>query len=296
MHRLIIRGERKMLLKDALFVFKNFLTNKELSTKTIKGYLYDLNCFNEWFVKRYNYPLYLEEITLEQIEEYLLMLKLEKNYQATSRNKIQISFKAFLSYAYKKNLICEDIGSKLQRIKAPRKEMQYLTEEEVIKFAEALENNLYKLAVLTMFYTGVRISELTNLKSDNVDLQKRVIHIYLGKGAKSRIIPICDKLYKLLIEYTDNWKVESPYFFATSRTVRLSLVTLEHAINKTRKKLNWSKKITAHTFRHSFASSLVAKNVNIVNISKLLGHSSLKTTEIYTHTDFSQLKNAVDTI
>lgn len=286
----------RMFLRDCLSDFKNFLINKELSPKTIKGYLYDLNCFNKWFVKSYNYPLYLEEITLQQIEEYLLMLKLEKNYQADSRNKIQISFKAFFTYAYKKSLISEDIGRKLQRIKVPHKERQYLTEEETIKFTEGLENNLYKLAVLTMFYTGMRISELTKLKTEDVDLEKKTIHIYLAKGAKSRVIPMCDKLYELLLDYINNWKVESPYFFATTKTGKLSIVTLEHAISKTRKKLNWSKKVTAHTFRHSFASSLVARNVNIVNISKLLGHSSLRTTEIYTHTNFLQLKDAVDSL
>lgn len=78
-----------MLLKDSIYPFKNFLINKELSNKTIKGYLYDLNCFNEWFIKRYNYPLYLEEITLEQIEEYLLMLKLEK----TIKLPVEIKYK-----------------------------------------------------------------------------------------------------------------------------------------------------------------------------------------------------------
>ena len=122
------------------------------------------------------------------------------------------------------------------------------------------------------------------------------IHVRNGKGRKSRRIPICNTLREKLLDYLE-WRVpDADQFFATKKTGKLSLATVQSTIKETRERLGCSKKITAHVFRHSFASELVKKDVNIVSISRLLGHSNLKTTSVYTHVAQDQLVDAVLTL
>lgn len=144
----------------------------------------------------------------------------------------------------------------------------------------------------------MRISECTKLKLKYVDFKNEVIHIIAGKGNKDRDIPMSSKLIKLLIDYIKNKRldVNSEFLFCTKRTGKLSPQYVNRQINEAVKRLGWDKHVSAHIIRHSFASRLVLKNVNIVKIQKLLGHSDLRVTSIYTHTSAKELKDAVDKI
>ncbi len=284
-----------MLLSSSLEEYKEYLTTTDKSPATLEGYSIDLDSFLRWLEAEYNCPAFVEDITIRDIEKYLLMLKEERKYQPASRKRASISIKMFLKYAYKKKLCKEDIASEIESIKVPLKERDYLSEKEVMDFARAMDHDLARVIVLAMYYTGLRISEITNLKVDDVNLEKKVIKVVNGKGRKDRTIPICGKLRDLLLDYVA-WRVNSEHFFATEKTGRVSKMTVDRAIRQTRQKLNLKKNVTAHTFRHAFASQLVAKNINIVHISKLLGHSDIKVTSVYTHTDTSQLEDAVNVL
>lgn len=165
--------------------------------------------------------------------------------------------------------------------------------EELLK---VIEHPLINLVVRTLYNTGLRISECLDLTIDTVDLENKVIHVIAGKGNKDRIVPISDKLYAYLKSYvdTDRPTVETDNFFATAKTGKLSPQYVNLMLAIATKTLGWNKKVTCHILRHSFASRLVEQDVNLVQIQKLLGHSSLKVTSIYTHSSIDKLKSAVN--
>lgn len=171
-----------------------------------------------------------------------------------------------------------------------------MSEEEVSQFVAAIQHRLIQLAVQTLYFTGMRISECLHLQVADVDLEGNVIYVVNGKGSKDRKIPINSKLKELLIDYKDNWRVESEFFFATRISGTLSVTSVARVLRETTEALGWKKKVTAHILRHSFASKLVKNNVHLVKISKLLGHSSLKTTSIYVHSNLEDLQDAVNTM
>ncbi len=142
----------------------------------------------------------------------------------------------------------------------------------------------------------MRIFEALALEEADVDLRGSWINVRQGKGRKNRRIPICNTLRAKLTDYLE-WRVpDARQFFATKKTGGLSLARVQSSIKETRDRLGCGKKVTAHVFRHSFASELVKKDVNIVSISRLLGHSNLKTTSVYTHVAQDQLVEAVLTL
>lgn len=282
-----------MLLKKSIQEYEKYLKNTGKSPKTVKGYIYELTVFKEHLVKKTNMPIAVEDITTKAINDYVLYLLTDKNYAPYSRRRIVIILKAYFTYAYNEELTKDKLSEKILSVKTPKKERKFLTLEEVQEFLSNVENRLIRLAIGTIYYTGMRISECCNLKMEDVDMRNKVIHVVNGKGGKDRPIPICDKLYDIFTDYISNWRIESEWFFATEKTGALAVPTVEHTVAAVRNELGW-KNVTPHTFRHSFASSLVEKDVNLLKISKLLGHSSLKTTQIYIHTNISQLADAVN--
>lgn len=285
-----------MLFSEAIERFHKYQTTIERSPQTIRGYNEDLTLFSRYLQGKYNCPMYLEDITKQDVEDYLLLLRDEKGYQPASRKRILGSVRSFFNYAYRSEWCEKNVTATLEPIKCPQKERHFLTEDEVNQFVSAIQHQLIRLVVQTLYFTGMRISECLNLKIGDVDLEANVIHVVKGKGSKDRKIPINPKLKELLIDYGKNWRVESEYFFATRISGTLSVTSVARVLRETTEALGWKKKVTAHILRHSFASKLVKNNVHLVKISKLLGHSSLKTTSIYVHSNLEDLQDAVNTL
>lgn len=228
----------------------------------------------------------------------LKYLKEDRNLSPASRSRNLYTLRSFYNFACKKDLCQQNIATKLEPIKLRQKERVYLTSEEVDELVNAIDHPLVKIVVQTLYYTGMRISECLDLKIEDLDFKDNIIHIKRGKGNKDRDIPISHKLKGILEEYwnTERKYINSPYFFATSKTGRLSSVYVNTVLHQTTEKLHWTKRVTAHTLRHSFASNLVKNEVSLVNIQKLLGHSNLKITSIYTHTNMDELSKAVNSL
>ena len=131
-----------------------------------------------------------------------------------------------------------------------------------------------------------------------MDLKNKIISVKNTKSKKDRQIPIHRDLSPLLEEYLKCWRFgkNTPFFFISRNKNRVSPDYINRVLYETTQGLHWDKKVTCHIIRHSFASNLVAKNVNIVNIQKLLGHNDLSTTSIYTHSNIDELANAINTI
>lgn len=151
--------------------------------------------------------------------------------------------------------------------------------------------------VQTMFFTGGRVAEMTRLKLNEVDLKKNMLHIIGGKGNKDRDIPISLRLNKILTHYLKRIRkpeVQTDRFFTTMTTGGISANYINGCIRNAVVKLGWKKDVSAHVLRHSFSSNLLAKGASVVNIQKLLGHSSLAVTTRYLHQDKDTLHEAVN--
>lgn len=285
-------------LKAIINEYIQHLINTEKSGETITGYGNQLKRMESYFLKMFNYPPYLQDITLTNLEEYLGS-QLAKGLSQASRSRIYHIIRAFYNYCYKKELIERNIALSLEPIKIKRKERTYLKENEVVALVQEIKNELVKIVVTAIYHTGMRVSECTNLKRKDVDFENQVIHIIGGKGNKDRDIPISDKLNEILTDYLENKRSKfncSEYFFATMKSGRISPQHINRQISIAVKKLKWDKQVSAHILRHSFASKLVQKEVNLVRIQKLLGHSDLRVTSIYTHTSQDELRQAVNAI
>ncbi|UGB30583.1 tyrosine-type recombinase/integrase [Metabacillus sp. B2-18] len=285
-----------MLLNKSIELLKQNLLDKGRSKETIRGYIMDITLLDRFLTEKYNCPTYLEELTEDDIESYLRMLREEKGYQPASINRHLNSIRVLCKFAYKKDLIEKNPSRNVEQLKCQRKERVFLSADELDTLLESIDHRLVQLAVRTMAYTGLRVSECTKLTIDDIDLENDLIHVIAGKGNKDRVVPISGTLKPYLLDYINGWRVNvgSNKFFATKKTGELSHQTINRVLQETTYKLEWKKKVTCHILRHSFASFLVAKNVNVTKISKLLGHADVRTTSVYMHTNTQELKEAVN--
>lgn len=286
-----------MLLSDVIERFKKYLITTDKSKETIRSYGVDLSNFEQFLEEKYNCPLYLDEIQVEDIEDYLYHLK-KKNLQTASRSRNLYTLRSFWNYAYKNKLCKWNLAMAVEPIKIQKKERTYLSTEEVEKLIEEIDHSLIKLVVQTLYYTGLRINECLNLKIEDVDLDTKVIHVIEGKGNKNRDIPINQHLLILFENYINSGRInsDSSYFFATKKSGKLSAPYVNSVLRDTVNRLGWKKHVTAHILRHSFASNLIKKGVNLVYVQKLLGHSNLKVTSIYTHANMEDLDKSINVL
>ncbi|MEW9702597.1 tyrosine-type recombinase/integrase [Paenibacillus sp. SI8] len=284
-----------MVLLEAIGQFEKYQTSIDRSEKTIEAYRNDLLFFVKYLVDAYNCTPYLTDVTSEDIEDYFFYLKKERGYSPASLKRKLAVFRTFYNFCNKKKYCNTNAAVHVETIKQEHREKEFLTSGEVLQLVDAIDHQLMKKVVLTLYYTGLRISECINLTLEEIDFKHNTIKIY-GKGKKERIVPLNLKLKEILLHYIEN---ERPYsktnnLFCTAASGGVSDSYVNKLIKTAVDKLGWNKEVTCHTFRHSFASNLVKKNVNVVQIQKLLGHTSLSTTTVYTHTKLDDLTSAVN--
>ncbi|GBF35593.1 site-specific recombinase XerD [Desulfocucumis palustris] len=268
---------------------------KNLNHKTLKAYNIDLKQFIDFI---YNYNGELSRVSLS---DYITFL--HKTYKPRSIKRKIASVKAFLNYLEYEAIIEENPFMKIRlKIKEPLtlpktipiKTIQLIFSTAYQKLSQQKNTSLYQystvlrdIAVLELlFATGIRVSELCSLMSRDVDLLEGTIKIY-GKGSKERIVQIGNQqVLTSLSNYKNAFKDEilnAGYFFINRLQRRLSEQSVRIMINKYVEIAGLSNHITPHMFRHSFATLLLEEDVDIRFIQKLLGHSSIITTQIYTH-------------
>lgn len=274
-----------------------------LSTKTINAYEIDLYQLMQYFNEEFSIGK-MEHISKDMIKSYLQ--KLSHFKPKTIKRKIA-SMKAFFSFYEFEN---ESFINPIRKIKIHLKEPHILPTvmhcndvKKILKFLyeERINNQhddsyTYKaqtrnIAIVELlFATGIRVSELCQLQNQDVDLQHGIIKVY-GKGSKERIIQICSKeVMSVLKEYNRLLKPET-FFFVNRLGHEISTQSVRLLVKRCAKELNLSKHITPHTFRHTFATLLLEEGVDIKYIQILLGHSSIITTQIYTHVNSSKQKD-----
>jgi len=184
-------------------------------------------------------------------------------------------------------------------ISGERKERNHLSKAEFDRLENAIEHPLVKKVVVTLFYSGMRITECLNLTIGDVDTSKNVIKVREAKNKTFREIPLHQRLKKLLEDHLSDADLQDSLvrkqrLFATSKSGKITPSYVNQIIREATVEAGLTGKVTAHTLRHSFASRLIKKNCNLVYVQKLLGHADLRTTSVYTHAKMDDLVGSVD--
>ena len=279
-----------MKLKEMLQDYLEYCQyRKELDNKTVKAYRIDLRQYFE----------FVGECDLDKnwIERYIT--NLHKNFrQKTVKRKIA-SVKAFYNFLEDEELIQENPFRKIKvKFKEtselpkiiPREEIEQLLQSMYtdLKIRKKKEKSILRdIAVVeTLFATGARVSEISNIKKENINLNTGVIRIK-GKGGKERYILIGERSVLELLKryYEQNYEniKQSGYFFVNRDGERFSEQSIRLMIKRYAKNAGIERNITPHMFRHSFATYLIEEGVDISCVQRILGHSSIKTTQIYIH-------------
>lgn len=274
---------------------------KRLDNKTLKAYQIDLKQYKHFSSAL---PECLSKDTLDQF-----ITNLHKQYKPKTIKRKIASLKAFFHYLEYKELLEENPFSKLDiRFREAKLLPKTIPFHSIQKFLSTLykEKELaaseYQLrccirniaVVELLFATGMRISELCSLKPTDIDFESNSILIY-GKGAKERIIQIGNpEVLAALILYQKTFEKDIAtcgYFFVNKLHHKLSDQSVRFMINKYAELAGIHQHITPHMFRHSFATLLLEQDVDIRYIQRMLGHSSISTTEIYTHVSNAKQKD-----
>lgn len=224
-----------------------------------------------------------EEITEEDIKSFMV-----NNLQNSSSSSV-IVFLSAIKYAYS-NIIKKEITHGIKRPKRERKLPSVLTKEEVRKLFNSLINKKSKLIISLMYACGFRVSELVNLKLENLDFDEKIGHIKQAKGKKDRIFNIPNFLVDDLKERVNFQKEFNQVYVFSGPKGKLSSRNIQKIVSNAAKKAGIMKDVHCHTLRHSFATHLLENGTDIRHIQTLLGHSSIATTELYTHISREELK------
>lgn len=256
-----------------LDVFGNYLKYKNYSERTIQIYKHYLNKF-----LIYNKTIDPYQLTIKQLNKYLL----ETKYSSISQqNQIINSLKLFFKYILKKS---EIHLNKIERPRSEKKLPKIIEKKHSLNIYKSISNQKHKCLVGLGLGFGLRVSEVINLKNKDIDSKRMIINVLNAKGKKDRIVPLSEDFLIELRKYYIQYKPKE-YLFNGQNEDKYSTTSCNQIIKK-----YYGDEYHFHNLRHSFATHLLESGVDIKIISKLLGHNSVKTTEIYLHLSTDHLK------
>lgn len=281
---------------DKALEFKTYLLiDKKYSNETIDSYMNDLYKYYE-YIKQKN--LKIDNIKRKDIMEYTKYLR-QKQLSTNSINHNISVLRTFYKFLVVSNRFVTDPIDYLEVPKLRKTLPKVLSYEEVQSLLDIDLTNKYsyrnKAMLELMYATGLRVSELVNLKVNDIDLEMDLIRT-IGKGSKERIIPIGDYAVYFVKLYINEYrkqllKENTDYVFLNNHGKRLSRQSFYKLVKELAIKKNIKTEFSPHTLRHSFATHLLDRGADIVSIKEMLGHSSLSTTQIYTHISNQKLKD-----
>jgi len=264
---------------EAILKLEEKLIRLNYSWQTVKTYKH---CFNTFL--RYYSGKEVQEITKAEIESYLVHLIREKGIAPSTQNQIINAIKFY----YEKVLHHPLQFYNLQRPKKFKSLPNVLSTQEVRRIFQAVSNKKHYCMLLAIYACGLRVSELTRLRIQDIRSGENLIFIKSGKGKKDRYVPLSAHLLKELRAY---YRIYRPdyWLFEGQTGGQYSTRSVQNVFRRAVKKARINAYCTLHTLRHSYATHLVQQGTDLRTVQRLLGHNSLKTTQIYTHITDQQL-------
>lgn len=283
--------------------FRSFLSlEKSLSENSIEAYLHDIQKLVQ-FLEFKKYDLSPKDINLGHLQEFVKWVN-ELGMSAGSQARMISGIKGFYKYLLLENLLTVDPTTLLEAPKLARKLPDTLSVNDINRLIEAVDlsregGQRNKAMLETLYSCGLRVSELVNLKISNLFFQEDYIKV-TGKGDKERLVPIGTAAIRQIEIYKNEVRCHVPikkdqedYLFLNNRGSKISRVHVFTTIKELAFKIQLKKKISPHTFRHSFATHLIEGGADLRAVQEMLGHESITTTEIYTHLDREYLRQAI---
>ncbi len=272
---------------------------KRYSVNTLRAYADDLTVFFQFLQSQFDTVL-PEEVSTAMIRSWMASLTVQK-VQPRSINRKISSLKSFFKHCLVQGKIAKNPAKSLQILKTKKRlpsyveqdQMQQLLEKTV--FPDSYEGRFEYLVVSILYFTGMRVSELVNLKEQHIDVKRYQVKV-LGKGNKERIIPLHKALAELIAQYLKEREQESKgmdflQFLVTHKGKPVSTRQVYDIVKKHLSSVTTAEKKSPHVLRHSFATHLTGNGAELNAVKELLGHSSLAATQVYTHNSIERLRD-----
>lgn len=284
-------------MKELILNFLQYLNfEKGLSKNTVLSYGYDMKNYFEYLKKN---NLNFEKISKEHIFNYLMYRKINDKLSPKSISRLIETLRQFYKFLVIDKYIKTDLTADIELPKLPQRLPEILSIEEInLLLSSIKENNerdlRYKAIFELLYSSGLRVSELTNLKLNDIDLDVGYVKIK-GKGGRERIVPVNNRTIYILKKYIElrnkKYGTDIEYLFVSKFRTKLSRVEIWKQLKKyaMRCGINY-KKIHPHIIRHSFATHLLKGGADLRSVQEMLGHASITTTQIYTHVDRQYIK------
>jgi integrase/recombinase XerD len=292
-----------MKWEDSKKGYENYLKlEKSLSQNSIAAYINDINKLVD-FLEANQKKVPPEKVKLQHLKSFVEWLN-ERGVSPRTQARTISGIKSFYKYLLIEGKISSDPTALLESPKIGRKLPDILSMEEIDSLIDGIdlekpEGQRNKAMLETLYSCGLRVSELVNLKITNLFFDQGFIKIE-GKADKERLVPVSkraiEEINKYMNGYRKNLKIDKEsenILFLNRRGKKLSRVMVFTIIKNLAEKIDLDKKISPHTFRHSFATHLINGGADLRAVQEMLGHESILTTEIYTHLDRDYLKNTI---
>lgn len=271
---------------------------KHLSDNTIESYMRDLSQFAHYVLRMYDVPP--KRVEMEMIRNYMSRLY-EQGREKSSQARALSSIKSFFNYLLLEEVIDSSPAELIEAPKSSRPLPDTLSVDEIDRLIRSIDASTTKglrdQAILEVLYScGLRVSELCDLRLGDLFFGEGYIRV-IGKGNKQRLVPVSgmarDRI-QLYMEVRNKAHRKEEILFLNNRGKKLTRVMIFTIIKQAAQRAGIDKKISPHTFRHSFATHLLEGGANIRQVQELLGHENILTTEIYTHLDNSHLRQTLE--
>jgi len=270
-----------MNTEQHLIAFKNYMNYRRYSSNTIKTYSDALEVFFRFYQNKE-----LETLTIEDIVHFNSEYILRKNLSASYQNQVINAIKLFYRNRFNKAMEVDFI----QRPRREKRLPNVLSKDEVKAILEAPTNLKHRAMLILIYACGLRRNELLNLTLKDILSDRNLLFIRQSKGKKDRMVPISLKIIEMLREYYKVYKPKTWLFEGQFPNTKYSEMSLAKVLKQSLQKAKINKNVSLHWLRHSYATHLLESGTDLRYIQELFGHSSSRTTEIYTHVSTRNLQ------
>lgn len=291
-------------MRDQLDIFLRYQRlERNASPNTLEAYRSDLEQFMAWLVGQFDDSASWESVTREEIRGWMAEMS-EKGLSKSTMIRKTAALRSFYKYMVKRGHLPKNPTALMPSIKKGRHLPPVVTEPEVKYMLDGVldldaDDQVLERAIVELLYgSGIRVSELTSIQLDDIDLHKQLLRV-VGKGRKERIVPIGTKATEAINRWLEARKriaaeskgAASQHLFLTKRGGKPYREFIYRVVNDIMREMEVGQK-SPHTLRHTFATHMVDHGADIRVVKELLGHSSLATTQIYTHTSKEHVRKA----